>query len=93
MLSADRRAGCLSGCTAGFAAFLAGLLHKLCSDPDLLQASSNVKYLDRINSAVRYANASGALVCNGLGAIDPQPIDSEVQKFLYQQLEDKQTNY
>lgn len=55
-------------------AFLAGLLHQLCSHPQLLEAGSA--------EAVRFASACGALVCGGAGAIDPQPTDAQVEAFL-----------
>ena len=55
-------------------AFLAGLLHQLCIQPQLLEANSA--------EAVRFASACGALVCGGAGAIDPQPTAMQVEAFL-----------
>ena len=63
-------------------AFLASLLHKVCLEPDLLKTSSNVEDRERITAAMYFANACGALVCMGLGAIDSQPIENEVNDFL-----------
>ena len=55
-------------------AFLAGLLHQLCVQPQLLDGNSA--------EAVRFASACGALVCGGAGAIDPQPTQEQVSAFL-----------
>ena len=55
-------------------AFLAGLLHQLCLQPQLLEGGSA--------EAVRFASACGALVCSGAGAIDPQPTHAQVEAFL-----------
>jgi fructokinase len=55
-------------------AFLAGLLHRLCVQPQLLDGNSA--------EAVRFASACGALVCSGAGAIDPQPTQEQVDAFL-----------
>jgi fructokinase len=55
-------------------AFLAGLLHQLCLQPQLLDGNSA--------EAVRFASACGALVCGGAGAIDPQPTREQVEAFL-----------
>lgn len=55
-------------------AFLAGLLHQLCQQPQLLDGGSA--------EAVRFASACGALVCAGAGAIDPQPTQAQVEAFL-----------
>jgi fructokinase len=55
-------------------AFLAGLLHQLCQQPQLLDGGSA--------EAVRFASACGALVCAGAGAIDPQPTQEQVEAFL-----------
>jgi fructokinase len=55
-------------------AFLAGLLHQLCVQPQVLDGNSA--------EAVRFASACGALVCSGAGAIDPQPTQEEVEAFL-----------
>ena len=57
-------------------AFLAGLLHQLCALPSLLSGA-----LDP-TAALRFAAACGALVCQGTGAIDPQPDPDQVQAFL-----------
>jgi fructokinase len=59
-------------------AFLAGLLHQLCLQPQLLDSGSA--------EAVRFASACGALVCGGAGAIDPQPTQEQVEAFLAGQL-------
>ncbi len=59
-------------------AFLAGLLHRLCREPELLQNASP----QRVEAALAYASACGALVCQGAGAIDPQPEDARVLTFL-----------
>jgi fructokinase len=59
-------------------AFLAGLLHQLCQQPQLLDGGSA--------EAVRFASACGALVCGGAGAIDPQPTQEQVDAFLARRL-------
>ena len=51
-------------------AFMAGLLHKLCEGPT------------RLEVALRFASACGALTCTGPGAIDPQPDAAAVDRFL-----------
>lgn len=51
-------------------AFMAGLLHGLCGPPQPVEA------------LLRFAAACGALVCQGAGAIDPQPGAAEVRAFL-----------
>ena len=51
-------------------AFTAALLHGLCS------AAAELSPL------MRFASACGALVCQGAGAIDPQPTEAEVRAFL-----------
>ncbi|MEB3351440.1 MAG: carbohydrate kinase [Cyanobacteriota bacterium] len=51
-------------------AFLAGLLHRLVADPQLLAAAAPHRALEE---ALGFAGACGALVCQGAGAIDPQP--------------------
>lgn len=62
-------------------AFLAGLLHGLCaaSEPpaELLP--------ERQRQLMRFACACGALVCQGSGAIDPQPSAAAVAAFLARQ--------
>jgi fructokinase len=59
-------------------ACLAGLLHRLCIEPALLQAAT----AERVEAAMRFASACGALVCREAGAIDPQPTEAEVLTFL-----------
>ncbi|CAK6688372.1 carbohydrate kinase [Synechococcus sp. BA-124 BA4] len=59
-------------------AFLAGLLHRLCQDPELLGSGSG----ERVMDAMRFASACGALVCQGAGAIEPQPTQAQVLAFL-----------
>ncbi|MFM2173260.1 MAG: hypothetical protein RLZZ54_1187 [Cyanobacteriota bacterium] len=55
-------------------AFLAGLLHQLCLHPEQLDGGCT--------EALRFASACGALVCGGAGAIDPQPSQPQVERFL-----------
>ena len=55
-------------------AFLAGLLHQLCLHPEQLEGGCT--------EALRFASACGALVCGGAGAIDPQPSQPQVERFL-----------
>lgn len=59
-------------------AFLAGLLHRLCAEPQLISGTDP----DRVRRAMEFASACGALVCQGAGAIDPQPSEPEVCAFL-----------
>ena len=59
-------------------AFLAGLLHRLCQEPELLASGT----AERVLEAMRFASACGALVCRGAGAIDPQPTQAQVLAFL-----------
>ena len=59
-------------------AFLAGLLHCLCAEPALLADAPPW----RQRAAIRFACACGALVCQGSGAIDPQPRAAAVEAFL-----------
>lgn len=66
-------------------AFLAGLLHRLCAEPDLLRQAP----AERVREAVRFACACGALVCQGAGAIDPQPSEAGVVAFLDAQVADR----
>lgn len=61
-------------------AFLAGLLHRICAEPELLSGAEP----GRVRQAMAFASACGALVCQGAGAIDPQPSEAEVQAFLAQ---------
>ncbi len=57
-------------------AFTAGLIHKLLlMDPSYGEAQ-------QVLEIVRFAAACGALVCAGAGAIDPQPSQEEVLRFL-----------
>jgi len=53
-------------------AFTAGLLHGLLHDPVRRQPGQ----------LLRFASACGALVCQGAGAIDPQPSSDTVRAFL-----------
>ena len=62
-------------------AFLAGLLHRLVKEPNLLAGSDP----DRVRQALQFASACGALVCQGAGAIDPQPAEAAVLAFIDQQ--------
>lgn len=62
-------------------AFLAGLLHRLCAEPELLAGAGAA----RVRDAIAFACACGALVCQGAGAIDPQPDQAQVLAFLNQQ--------
>lgn len=59
-------------------AFTAGLLHGLGVDPVLLDSASDGK----VRELMRFASACGALVCQGAGAIDPQPGLERVRAFL-----------
>ena len=59
-------------------AFIAGLLHGLVADPTLLTAAK----ADQAQALMRIASACGALVCQGAGAIDPQPTAEQVAAFL-----------
>jgi len=59
-------------------AFLAGLLHKLVHQPQLLHRPS----ADAVAHAMAFASACGAMVCTGAGAIDPQPGADAVARFL-----------
>ena len=61
-------------------AFTAGLLHRLCAEPQLLTAQQ--AEAASMVAALRFAAACGALVCQGAGAIDPQPDPALVQAFL-----------
>ena len=62
-------------------AFTAGLLHRLCAEPALLAAADP----QPVVAALRFAAACGALVCQGAGAIDPQPDPAQVEAFLVAQ--------
>ena len=59
-------------------AFSAGLLHGLCAEPALLQGGDPAA----LAAVMRFAAACGALVCQGAGAIDPQPDSAQVRAFL-----------
>ncbi|MCP9887024.1 carbohydrate kinase [Cyanobium sp. ATX 6A2] len=59
-------------------AFSAGLLHGLCARPELLGGGDE----PGLGELMRFASACGALVCQGAGAIDPQPTAAEVQAWL-----------
>ncbi|MEB3333123.1 MAG: carbohydrate kinase [Synechococcaceae cyanobacterium] len=65
-------------------AFTAGLLHGLLQRPGLLatEARPEAAAADSVPSLMRFASACGALVCQGAGAIDPQPSVAEVVAFL-----------
>lgn len=60
-------------------AFVAGLLHQLARQPRLLSAAT---LRPELEAALRFAGACGALVCQGAGAIDPQPSAAAVQALL-----------
>jgi len=59
-------------------AFTAGLLHGLCGMPGALSHPDPVA----LRSAIAFASACGALVCQGVGAIAPQPEAAQVDAFL-----------
>jgi fructokinase len=59
-------------------AFTAGLLHGLVEHPARLATASDEQGLE----LMRFASACGALVCQGAGAIDPQPRCTDVARFL-----------
>ncbi len=59
-------------------AFSAGLLHGLCRRPELLAGGDEAG----LRELMRFASACGALVCQGAGAIDPQPSAAAVQAWL-----------
>ena len=63
-------------------AFSAGLLHRLCCGSPT--RTPGLEGLDPTALAehMRFASACGALVCQGAGAIDPQPSVAQVQAFL-----------
>ncbi|MFZ9850817.1 MAG: carbohydrate kinase family protein [Vulcanococcus sp.] len=65
-------------------AFTAGLLHRFCAAPGLLVAAGGGAPADvqAVVEALRFAAACGALVCQGAGAIDPQPDRAQVEAFL-----------
>jgi fructokinase len=59
-------------------AFTAGLLHGLVEHSSRLTTVSDEQGLE----LMRFASACGALVCQGAGAIDPQPLCADVARFL-----------
>jgi fructokinase len=59
-------------------AFTAGLLHGLCAHPELLAGGDG----DALRELMRFASACGALMCQGTGAIDPQPTAAAVHAWL-----------
>jgi fructokinase len=59
-------------------AFTAGLLHGLIQTPGLLTAGS----AETVRRLMGFATACGALVCQGAGAIDPQPSAAEAEALL-----------
>lgn len=59
-------------------AFTAGVLHGLVARPELLQGDDGLA----VEQLMRFASACGALVCQGAGAIDPQPSAAQVEAFL-----------
>ncbi|MBM5800823.1 MAG: carbohydrate kinase, partial [Cyanobacteria bacterium K_DeepCast_35m_m2_023] len=59
-------------------AFSAGLLHGLCVEPALGRAADPAA----LAPAMGFAAACGALVCQGVGAMDPQPLADQVRAFL-----------
>ena len=72
---------CVVDTTGAGDAFMAGLLHQLTV---LTTSQREVSSLNRgqVENAIHYAIACGALVCGGAGAIDPQPSQSQVGRFL-----------
>jgi fructokinase len=67
-------------------AFMAGLLHGLCGRPGLLPGevcgAGGAEETQAVEDLLRFASACGALVCRGIGAIDPQPTAAAVAAFL-----------
>ncbi len=64
-------------------AFTAGLLHRLCDQPELLPSElMGAGSAADVSETMRFASACGALVCQGEGAIDPQPTQAAVGAFL-----------
>jgi fructokinase len=64
-------------------AFTAGLLHRLCAQPELRQRELiGAGSVADVREIMRFASACGALVCQGEGAIDPQPTEAAVGAFL-----------
>ena len=67
-------------------AFTAGLLHGLCAQPQLLLNATRLPDgSDPLAALMRFASACGALVCEGAGAIDPQPTTAQVRAFVVSQ--------
>lgn len=62
--------------------FVAGLLHRLCQVEDFSAALANANFL---NQAICFASAVGAIVTQGPGAINPQPTEAAVNRFLTEQ--------
>ena len=66
----------------------AGLLHRLCAQPELLRRLDQRSDLmgagsgAEVREIMRFASACGALVCEAEGAIDPQPTEAAVGVFL-----------
>lgn len=66
----------------------AGLLHRLCAQPELLRRLDQRSDLigagsgAEVRESMRFASACGALVCEGEGAIGPQPTEAAVGAFL-----------
>ena len=54
------------------------LLRRLDQQSDLIGAGSGAE----VREIMRFASACGALVCQGEGAIDPQPTEAAVGAFL-----------
>ena len=54
-------------------AFCAGLLHQLTQNRFAISSPENI---------IRFSSACGALVCGGAGAIDSQPDEAAVNRFL-----------
>jgi fructokinase len=66
-------------------AFMAGLLHQLCAQPQLLRPEPLLgDAQQRLEAALRFAAGCGALTCTAAGAIDPQPDAGQVARFLQQ---------
>jgi fructokinase len=69
-------------------AFTAGLLHGLCRNPELLETNlggaepAGSLHRRALQRLLAFASACGALVCQGAGAIAPQPAAAEVEAWL-----------
>ena len=57
-------------------AFTAGLIYSF------LNTSYNNLSAEKVTDMISFASAAGALVCQGAGAIDPQPTKSEIYKYI-----------